>query len=126
MADWRVYGRVMATLRSSYGFHMVVHAKRMRFGRFHGRDVPYLPFLCRDPALSQTLETQIRVSDRVHIAGVIEPRTRPQSPIIKRDWDMIVTEARVLRFSNFFRRLWARPSPRDSAAEDDDPQSSKS
>jgi hypothetical protein len=106
MTDWRIYGHVMATLRSSYGFHMVLHARRMMFRGFHGRDIPYVLVLCPDACLGETLEAHLRTYDHVHIAGVNEPRSRPQSPIFKRDWEMIVTEARIPRVSNYCRRLW--------------------
>lgn len=123
MADWRIYGRVMAKQRSSYGLHIVLFARRIEFDGFHRRNMPYLLVLCPTGALSASLESQLRMHDLVHVAGVTEPRTRPQSPIIKRDWDMIVTEARVPRFSNFCRRLWSRP-PLYESADDGDPQSS--
>ncbi len=123
MADWRIYGRVMAKRRSSYGLHIVLFARRIEFDGFHRRNMPYLLVLCPAGTLSASLDSQLRVHDLVHITGVTEPRTRPQSPVIKRDWDMIVTEARVPRFSNLCRRLWARPPPCDSADDDDDPQS---
>lgn len=105
MADWRINGRVMATLRSRYGLHMVVHARTMEFRRFHGRDVPYIPVLCRHSPLSDMLERQLQIRDRIRLFGMIEPRTRPPSPIIKWDWEMIVTEAHIPRLSNCIRRL---------------------
>ena len=123
MADWRIHGHVMAKQRSGYGLHIVLFARRIEFDGFVRRNMPYLLVLCPAGALSASLDSQLRVHDLVHVAGVTEPRARPQSPIIKRDWDMIVTEARVPRISNFCRRLWARPRPRDSA-DNDDPQSS--
>lgn len=123
MADWRIYGRVMAKKRSSYGLHIVLFARRIEFDGFHRRNMPYLLVLCPAGTLSASLDSQLRVHDLVHAAGVTQPRTRPQSPVIKRDWDMIVTEARVPRFSNFCRRSWARPPPCDSVSDDDDPQS---
>jgi hypothetical protein len=123
MPIWRIYGHVMAKRRSSHGLHLVLHGRRIEFYGFRRRNVPYLLVLCTDCALSDALEARLRVYDLVRVAGVIEPRTRPQSPIIKRDWDMIVTEARVPRLSNFCRRLWACPSQRDPV-EDDDAQSS--
>lgn len=124
MADWRIHGNVMAKQRSSYGLHMVLFARRIEFDGFVRRNMPYLLVLCPAGALSALLDSQLRVRDLVHATGITEPRTRPQSPLIKRDWDMIVTEARVPRFSNFCRRLWAGPPPCDSVDYDDDPQSS--
>jgi hypothetical protein len=121
MAVWRIHGHVMAKHRSSYGLHIVLFARRIEFNDFHRRNMPYLLVLCPDSALSASLDSQLRMHDLVHVAGVTEPRTRPQSPIIKRDWDMIVTEARVASFSNFSRRLWTRAFARDQAH---DPQSS--
>lgn len=124
MAVWRIYGHVMAKQRSSYGLHMVLFARRIEFDGFHRRNMPYLLVLCPAGTLSASLDRQLRVHNLVHVAGVTEPRTRPQSPIIKRDWDMIVTEARVPRFWNFCRRLGACPPSHVETDDDDDPQSS--
>lgn len=124
MADWRIHGHVMAKQRSSYGLHIVLFARRIEFDGFHRRNMPYLLVLCPTGALSAALDSQLLLRDMVHVAGVTEPRTRPQAPIIERDWDMIVTEARVPRFSNFCRQLWARPLSCDSDDDGDDPQSS--
>lgn len=115
MSVWRIHGHVMAKRRSSYGLHIVLHARYIEFDGFHRRNMPYLLVLCPAGALSASLDLQLRVHDLVHVAGVTEPRTRPQSPIIKRDWEMIVTEAHVPRFSNFCRRLWTRPPAHDPA-----------
>ena len=123
MADWRIHGHVMAKQQSSYGLHIVLFARRIEFDGFKRRNMPYLLVLCPTGALSAALSSQLRSRDVVHVAGVTESRDRPRSPIIERDWDMIVTEARVPRFSNFCRRLWTRPQPWDSVNGDDDPQS---
>lgn len=124
MADWRINGHVMAKHRSSYGLHIVLFARRIDFNGFHRRNMPYLLVLCPPGALCASLDSQLRLRDVAHLSGVTESRARPQSPIIERDWDMIVTEARVPRFSNFCRRLWAGPQPCDSVNADDEPQSS--
>lgn len=124
MADWRIHGLVMAKQRSSYGLHIVLFARRIEFNGFHRRNMPYLLVLCPTGALSAALDSQLRLRDMVYLAGVTEPRTRPQSPIIERDWDMIITKARVPRFSNFCRRLWTRPPLCDPPDDNDDPQSS--
>ncbi len=120
MAEWRIHGHVMAKQRSSYGLHIVLFARRIEFDGFHRRNMPYLLVLCPTGVLSAALDPQLRLRDVVYVAGVTESRTRPQSPIIKRDWEMIVTEARVPSFSNFCQRLWTRPRPCDSANDDDD------
>lgn len=122
MADWRIHGHVMSKQRSSYGLHIVLFASRIEFNGFSRRNMPYLLVLCPTGALSSALDSQLRLRDMVHVAGVTESRTRPQSPIIQRDWDMIVIEARIPRFSNFCRRLWMR-SPRCDLADDDEAQS---
>jgi|CXWL01.1.fsa_nt_gi hypothetical protein len=124
MADWRIHGHVMAKQRSSYGLHIVLFARWIEFDGFNRRNMPYLLVLCPTGALSAVLDSQLRLRDVVYVAGVTESRTRPQSPIIKRDWEMVVTEARVPSFSNFCRRLWTRPRPCDSVNDDDEPQSS--
>lgn len=124
MADWRIHGHVMAKHRSSYGLHIVLFARRIEFDGFHRRNMPYLLVLCPAGALSAALDSQLRLRDMVYVAGVTESRTRPQSPIIQRDWDMIVIEARIPRFSNFCRRLWMRSPLHDPPNDNDDPQSS--
>jgi len=124
MTAWRIHGRVMAKQRSSYGLHLVLFARRIEFNGFHRRNMPYLLVLCPDGALSASLDLQLRVHDLVHVGGVTKARTRPQSPIINCDWDMIVTEAHVPRFSNFCRRIWECSESRDPADDDYDPQSS--
>ena len=124
MAEWRIHGHVMAKLRSSYGLHIVLFARRIEFNGFHRRNMPYLLVLCPPGALCASLDSQLHVRDLVRVAGITEPRTRPQGPIIDREWDMIVTKALVPRFSNFCRRLWTRPRPCDSVNDDDEPQSS--
>lgn len=124
MADWRIHGQVMAKQRSSYGLHIVLFARRIEFDGFHRRNMPYLLVLCPIGALSAALDSQLRSRDVVYVAGVTESRTRPRSPIIQRDWDMIVIEARIPRFSNFCRRLWMRSSLHDPPDDNDDPQSS--
>jgi hypothetical protein len=108
MADWRIHGHVMAKQRSSYGLHIVLFATRIEFDGFNRRNMPYLLVLCPAGDLCASLDSQLRLRDVVYVAGVTESRTRPQSPIIQRDWDMIVIEARIPRFSNFCRRLWMR------------------
>lgn len=124
MADWRIHGHVMAKHRSSYGLHIVLFARWIEFDGFNRRNLPYLLVLCPTGTLSAALDSQLRLRDMVHVAGVTEPRTRPQSPIIQRDWDMIVIEARIPRFSNFCRRLWTRSQLHDPPNDNDDPQSS--
>lgn len=124
MADWRIHGHVMAKHRSSYGLHIVLFAGRIEFNGFRRRNMPYLLVLCPTGALSDTLDLQLRLRDVVQVAGVTESRTRPQSPIIQRDWDMIVTEANIPRFSNLCRRLWMRSPLHDPPDDNDDPQSS--
>ncbi|MBY0567335.1 MAG: hypothetical protein K2P70_08490 [Hyphomonadaceae bacterium] len=124
MADWRIHGHVMAKQRSSYGLHIVLFARQIEFNGFHRRNMPYLLVLCPPGALCTSLDSQLRVRDLVYVAGVSEPRTRPQSPILERDWDMILTEAHIPRFSNFCRRWWTRPPPGDPSGETDDAQSS--
>jgi hypothetical protein len=124
MADWRIHGHVMAKQRSSYGLHIVLFARRTEFNGFHRRNMPYLLVLCPTDPLSSALDSQLRLCDVVYVAGVTELRTRPQSPIIQRDWDMIVIEARIPRLSNFCRRLWTRSLLHDPPDENDDPQSS--
>ena len=124
MADWRIHGHVMAKQRSSYGLHIVLFARRIEFNGFNRRNMPYVLVLCPAGALSAALDSQLRLRDMVHVAGVTDPRTRPPSPIIERDWDMIVTEARVPSFSNFCRRLWMRSMLHDPPDDHDDPQSS--
>ncbi|MCR6644916.1 MAG: hypothetical protein NVV62_10600 [Terricaulis sp.] len=111
MAGWSIHGHVMGKQRSSHGLHIVLFARRIEFNGFKRRNMPYLLVLCPAGAMSAALDSQLRLCDMVYLAGVTEPRTRPQSPIIQRDWDMIVTEAHVPSFSNFCRRLWARPQP---------------
>ena len=120
MAVWRIHGHVMAKKRSSYGLHIVLHARWIAFNGFCRRNMPYLLVLCPAGALSASLDGQLRVHDLVHVAGVIEPRTRAQSPIIKRDWDMIVTEAHVPHLSNFCRRLWTWQLTTNRRHDDDD------
>lgn len=124
MAEWRIHGHVMAKQRSSYGLHLVLFARRIEFNGFHRRNMPYLLVLCPTGALSAALSSQLRLRDVVHVAGVTESRDRPRSPIIERDWDMIVIEARIPRFSNFCRRLWMRSPLHDPPSDDDDSQSS--
>lgn len=124
MADWRIYGHVMAKQRSSYGLQIVLFARRIEFDGFKRRNMPYLLVHCPTGALSAALDSQLRLRDMVHVAGVTEPRTRPQSPIIQRDWDMIVIEGRIPRFSNCCRRLWMRSPLHDPPNDNDDPQSS--
>lgn len=124
MADWRIRGHVMAKQRSSYGLHIVLFARRIEFNGFHRRNMPYLLVLCPPGALCNSLDSQLHLRDLVHVAGVTESRTRPQSPIIQREWDMIVIEARIPRFSNFCSRLWMRSPLHDPPDDNDDPQSS--
>ena len=124
MADWRIHGHVMAKQRSSYGLHIVLFARRIEFNGFHRRNMPYLLVLCPPGTLCASLDSRLRLRDLVHVAGVTEARTRPQSAIMERDWDMIVTKAHVPSFSNFCRRVWTRPRPCDSVNDDDEPQSS--
>ncbi len=128
MPVWRIHGHVMAKRRSSYGLHIVLHARWIEFHGFHRRNMPYLLVLCPAGAPSASLDRQLRLQDLVHVAGVIEPRTRPQSPIIQRDWDMMVTEANVPRLSNFCRRFWTWPLMihRRHDDDNDDTQSSSS
>jgi len=113
----------MAKQRSSYGLHIVLFARRIEFNGFSRRSMPYLLVLCPTGALSAALDSQLRLRDVVYVAGVTESRARPQSPIIQRNWDMIVTEARVPRFSNFCRQLWMRSPLHDPPVDNDDPQS---
>jgi hypothetical protein len=108
MLVWRAHGRVTAKRQSSCGTHIVLHATRLEFCGVHRRNVPYLLILCTKAALVAALEARLREGDLVHLAGVIEPRTRPKSPIIKRDWDVIVIEAKIPRLSNLRRRLLRR------------------
>jgi hypothetical protein len=124
MAEWRIHGHVMAKQRSSYGLHIVLFARRIEFDGFHRRNMPYLLVLCPTGALSGALDSQLRLRDVVYVAGVTESRIRPQSPIIQRDWDMIVIEARIPKFSNFCRRLWMQSPLHDPPDDNDDPQSS--
>lgn len=123
MAVWRVYGQVMAKRRSGHGLHLVLFARRIEFAGFQRRNLAFLPLLCPTGALSASLDSQLRLRDLVHVAGVTEPRTRPQSPILTRDWEMIITEACIPSLSNLCRRLWTLPPPRYSAHAGDDPQS---
>lgn len=124
MTDWRIYGFLTAKRRSTYGLHMALYGKRITFNGFYGRDKPCLLVLCSEAVLADALEAQLRLDDWVHIAGVTQPRTRPQTPLLVRDWDMIVTEARVPRFTNFCRRLLIPPPPDVAVEEDNDDQSS--
>ena len=124
MADWCIHGHVMAKHRSSYGLHIALCPRRLEFNGFHRRNMPYLLVLCPTGPLSAALDSQLRLRDMVHVAGVTESRTRPQSPIIQRDWDMIIIEARIPRFSHFCRRLWMRSPLHDPPDDSDDTQSS--
>ena len=124
MANWRIHGHVMTKQRSSYGLHIVLFARRIEFDGFKRRKMPYLLVLCPTGALSAALDSQLCLRDVVHVAGVTESRTRPHSPIIQRDWDMIVTETRIPRFSNLCRRLWMRSPLHNPPDDNDDPQSS--
>jgi hypothetical protein len=126
MSDWHVYGRVMAMRRSSDGLRLVLDSRRMEFNTFHSSARQFPLMRCPDAALCDQLESQLRVGDLAHMAGTTAPITRPQSHWLKRDWEMIVTEARVPRLLNAWRRICMRPLETDDTDLDDQSSSSSS
>ena len=105
MLHWRVYGIVIATLRSSYGFHLTLHCRKAAILETRYQNRKFVPVLCRDNALGAELEAKVRVYDWLHLAGYVERRPRPQPCIIQRDWDLVVAEANIPTFANSCRRL---------------------
>jgi hypothetical protein len=119
MSDWRAYGRVMAMRRSSDGLRLVLDSRRMEFNSFHSRERQFPLMRCADAALCDQLEAELRVGDLAHMAGTTAPITRPQSHWLKRDWELIVTRARVPRFLNSWRRIWMQALEADNTDLDD-------
>lgn len=108
MTMWRASGSIMAVRRSSIGLHLVLHCRRLRSSDRNWRDLPFVPALCRADALSLLLERHLRIGDNVSLRGHVERNTRRQIPMLKRDWDLVVTRAHVPRFQNWLRRRFVR------------------
>lgn len=94
----------MALGRSSIGLHLVLHCRTLKAADRRWNDLPFVPMLCRDDALSHALERHLRVGDAVMLDGQVERNTRRQLPMLRRDWDLVATRAHVPRIQNWFRR----------------------
>lgn len=98
----------MALGRSSIGLHLVLHCSTLRAADRSWNDLPFVPMLCRDRALSHALEHHLRVGDVVALSGHVERNTRRQMPMLRRDWDLVATRANLPRVQNWLRRRLLR------------------
>lgn len=108
MASWRASGLVLALRRSGLGLHLVLQCQLLEAGRHGWRDVAFVPVLCSDHRLAARLERTLGEGDLIHLWGDVAPCTRTQIPELRRDWDLVVTRARIPRLLNWTRRRLTR------------------
>lgn len=110
LASWRASGLVLALRRSGLGLHLVLQCQLLEAGRHRWRNVAFVPVLCPDHSLAAPLERTSREGDLIHLRGYVALCTRPQIPELRRDWDLIVTGARIPRLLNWTPRRIMRRS----------------
>lgn len=85
----------MARRRSRHGLHLAVEATHFELNGRALETPCLLPCLCRTSLLCSRLARELRIKDRVRLAGLVEPYRRKPNPILTRDWDLIITSADI-------------------------------